>query len=78
MNAQHKEIRALLSSMAPRRAEQAVKLIGLPPDEEEAVLSVDVRGKSCVQAADGLRVSVDGLNKLRRRAYQKIADDMIG
>lgn len=64
--------------MAPNRAEQAVKQIGLPPDEEAAVLSVDVRGMSCVQAADGLRVSVDGFNKLRRRAYRKIADDIRG
>lgn len=78
MNAQHREIRALLSSMAPKRAEQAVKLVGLPPDEEEAVLSVDVRGKSCIQAANALCVSVDGFQKLRRKAYQKIADDMRG
>lgn len=78
MNAQHREIRALLSSMAPNRAEQAVRLVGLPPDEEEAVLSVDVRGKSCVQAANTMCVSVDGFYKLRRRAYQKIADDIRG
>lgn len=78
MDARHREIRALLSSMAPRRAEEAVKLVSLPPDEEAAVIAVDVRGMSCIQAADALRVSVDGLNKLRRRAYQKIADDMRG
>lgn len=78
MNAQHKEIRALLSAMAPKRAEQAVKLVGLPPDEETAVLAVDVKGMSCVQAAARMAVSVDGLNKLRRRAYCKIADDMRG
>lgn len=78
MNNQHREIRALLSSMAPRRAEEAVKLIGLPPDEETAVLSVDVRGMSCVQAANELCISVDGFSKLRRRAYQKIADDIRG
>lgn len=78
MNTQHKEIRALLSSMAPKRAEQAVKMVGLPPDEEAAVITVDVRGMSCVQAAYDLCVSVDCLNKLRRRAYQKIADDMQG
>lgn len=78
MNTQHKKIRALLSSMAPKRAEQAVKMVGLPPDEEAAVLSVDVRGMSCVQAATRMAVSVDGLNKLRRKAYCKIADDMQG
>lgn len=46
MNKTHQEIRALLSSMAPMRAEQAVRLVGLPPDEEAAVLAVDVHGQS--------------------------------
>ena len=40
MEKEHREIRALLSSMAPARAAQAVRLVGLPPDEETAVLAV--------------------------------------
>ena len=78
MNTQHREIRALLSSMSPKRAEQAVRLVGLPADEEAAVLAVDVHGQSCLQTADRLHVSVDGLAKIRRRAYAKLADDMQG
>lgn len=78
MNKTHQEIRALLSSMAPMRAEQAVRLVGLPPDEETAVLAVDVHGQSCLQTAERLHVSVDGLAKIRRRAYAKMADDMQG
>lgn len=78
MNTRHREIRALLSSMSPKRAEQAVRLVCLPPDEEAAVLAVDVHGQSCLQAAAMLHVSVDGLAKIRRRAYAKIADDMQG
>lgn len=78
MDTQHKAIRALLSSMAPTRAEEAVRRAGLPPDEEKAVLAVDVHGQSCLQAAALLHVSVDGLAKIRRRAYAKIADDMQG
>ena len=78
MDAQHRQIRALLSSMCPRRAEEAVRLVGLPPDEETAVLAVDVHGQSCLQTAALLHVSVDGLAKIRRRAYAKIADDMQG
>ena len=62
----------------PSRAAQAVRLVGLPPDEETAVLAVDVNGQSCLQAAALLHVSVDGLAKIRRRAYAKIADDMQG
>ena len=77
MEKTNREIRALLSSMAPARAAQAVRLVGLPPDEETAVLAVDV-GQSCLQAAALLHVSVDGLAKIRRRAYAKIADDMQG
>ena len=77
MEKTNREIRALLSSMAPARAAQAVRLVGLPPDEEAAVL-VDVHGQSCLQAAALLHVSVDGLAKIRRRAYAKIADDMQG
>lgn len=78
MNKTHQEIRALLSSMAPMRAEQAIRLVGLPPDEETAVLSVDVHGQSCLQAAALLHVSVDGLAKIRRRAYAKLADEIRG
>lgn len=78
MDTQHKAIRALLSSMAPVRAEEAVRLVGLPPDEETAVLAVDVHGQSCLQAAALLHVSVDGLAKIRRRAYAKLADEIRG
>ncbi len=78
MDTQHKAIRALLSSMAPTRAEEAVRLVGLPPDEETAVLAVDVHGQSCLQAAALLHVSVDGLAKIRRRAYAKLADEIRG
>ena len=78
MDTQHKAIRGLLSSMAPTRAEEAVRLVGLPPDEETAVLAVDVHGQSCLQVAALLHVSVDGLAKIRRRAYAKLADEIRG
>ena len=78
MEKTNREIRALLSSMAPARAEEAVRLVGLPPDEETAVLAVDVHGQSCLQAAALLHVSVDGLAKIRRRAYTKLADEIRG
>lgn len=78
MGAQHRQIRELLSSMAPARAAQAVRLVGLPPDEETAVLAVDVHGQSCLQVAELLHVSVDGLAKIRRRAYAKLADEIRG
>lgn len=76
MNTRHREIRALLSSMSPKRAEQAVRLVGLPADEEAAVLAVDVHGQSCIQTADRLHVSVDTVKRLRRSAYRKLQDEI--
>lgn len=76
MDTQHKAIRALLSSMAPARAEEAVRRVGLPPDEESAVLAVDVHGRSCLQVAEQLYVSVDTVKRLRRSAYQKLQDEI--
>ena len=38
------------------------------------IIECDVRRKSCVQVADMLHVSVDGLAKIKRRAYTKIAN----
>lgn len=44
MEKTNREIRALLSSMAPARAAQAVRLVGLPPDEEAAKLAAYYHG----------------------------------
>lgn len=76
MEKEHRQIRALLSSMAPARAAQAVRLVGLPPDEETAVLAVDVHGQSCLQTAERLHVSVDTVKRLRRSAYRKLQDEI--
>lgn len=78
MDVQHREIRALLSGMAPHRATEAVRAAGLPPDEETCIVDVDVLGRSCLQTATRLNLSVDGLYKLRRRAYAHLADDIRG
>ena len=74
MDTQHKAIRAQLSSMAPRRAVAYIRSFELPPDEMACLVECDVRGRSCVQVAQMLHLSVDGLAKLRRKAYRKIAD----
>lgn len=76
MEKTNRDIRALLSSMAPARAAQAVRLVGLPPDEETAVLAVDVHGQSCLQTAERLHVSVDTVKRLRRSAYRKLQDEI--
>lgn len=74
MDKQHRSIRAQLSSMAPRRAIAYIQAYDLPPDEMACLIECDVRGHSLVQVAAQLHMSVDGLAKLRRRAYRKLAD----
>ena len=74
MNEQHRAIRALLTTMSPKRAVGYIKSFELPGDEEAVLIECDVRRKSCVQVADMLHMSVDGVAKIRRRAYRKIVD----
>jgi DNA-directed RNA polymerase specialized sigma24 family protein len=74
MDSQHKAMRAQLSSMAPKRAIAYILSFELPEDEAACIIECDVRRKSCVQVADMLHVSVDGLAKIKRRAYTKIAN----
>lgn len=60
--------------MAPCRATETIRAVGLPEDEETCVIDVDVFGRTCVQTAAKLHISVDGFYKLRRRAYQAQAE----
>ena len=62
--------------MSPQRAIDYVSALELPGDEAFCIIECDVREKSCVQVAARLYVSVDGLYKIRRRAYDKIADSL--
>jgi DNA-directed RNA polymerase specialized sigma24 family protein len=77
VNSQHRAIRALLQSMSPRRAVGYIQSFQLPDEEEQALIECDVRGKSCVQAADGLCTTPDTIKRRRQRAYRKMADAMI-
>ena len=62
--------------MSPRRAVAHIQSFQLRPEEEAALIECDVRGLSCVQAADKLHLSPDALKERRRRAYSKIADEI--
>lgn len=76
MNSRHKTIRALLSSMAPRRAIDYIQSFQLRPDEETVLIECDVRGLSQIQVADKLHMSPDVVKLRRRTAYSKIVDDL--
>lgn len=74
MNSQHRAIRAMLNSMAPKRAIEYIHAFQLRPDEEAVLIECDVNGLSYVQAAGKLKLSATVINERKRRAYSKIAD----
>lgn len=76
MDSQHKQIRAQLSSMAPKRAVAYILSFELPQDEAACIIECDVRQKSCVQVAMERSLSVDAVKKYRRRAYHKMASEV--
>lgn len=77
MNSQHRAIRALLSSMSPRRAIGYIQSFQLPPEEELFLLECDVRGLSYAQVADKHHTTPEVIKRRRHRAYAKIADEII-
>jgi DNA-directed RNA polymerase specialized sigma24 family protein len=76
MNQQHREIRAMLKCMAPKRAIAWIQSFELPQEEAQCIAECDVRGRSCVEQAFRMNVSVDGVKRRRRTAYKKMADGL--
>lgn len=76
MNSQHRTIRALLSSMSPRRAVEHIKSFQLREEEEAVLIECDVRGLSYIQAAEKLHLSPEVIKSRKRRAYSKIVDEI--
>lgn len=74
MNGQHRAIRALLQTMAPRRAVEYIRSFQLPAEEERMLIECDVQGKSCIQAAEACCTTPDTVKRRRKRAYIKISD----
>lgn len=76
MNSQHRAIRALLSSMSPKRAAEYIRSFELQPEEELYLLECDVRGKSYVEAAEDNHTTPEVIKRRRKRAYAKISDEL--
>ncbi len=74
MNSQHRTIRALLSSMSPKRAAEYIRSFELQPEEELYLLECDVRGKSYVEAAKDNHTTPEVIKRRRQRAFMKISD----
>lgn len=75
MNEQHRAIRALLTTMSPKRAVGYIKSFELPADEETVLIECDVRRKSYAQVCGALHLSPEAVNRARHRAYKKIVDE---
>ena len=76
MDSQHKQIRAELSAMAPKRAVAYVLSFELTRDEAACIIERDVRQKSGGQVAMERSLAVDAVKKYRRRAYRKMASEV--
>jgi DNA-directed RNA polymerase specialized sigma24 family protein len=76
MKQEHREIRAMLQGMAPKRAIAWIQSFELPREEAQCIAECDVRRRSCVEQAFRMNVSVDVVKRCRRRAYRKIADGL--
>ena len=74
MNSQHKAIRALLCTMAPKRAVAYIQSFELPEEEERYLIECDVKDKSYTQVAEEFHTTPAVLKEKRRRAFHKISD----
>ena len=48
----------------------------LPDEEAACLIECDVRRRSYVQTSDRLHISPETIKKRRRRAYEKMADEL--
>jgi len=76
LNSQHRAIRALLKSMAPRRATDYIKAFHLPEREEICIIEREVNDLSYTQICEKHGFSPEFVKDSRRRAFSKIADDL--
>ena len=74
MDNQRKAIRALLQSMAPKRAREYIKSFELPEEEELFLLECDVRRKSHFKAADDNHTTPEVVKRRKMSGYAHIAD----
>lgn len=76
MNSRHRAVRALLQSMAPKRAVDFIRSFELPEEEETFLIECDVRRKSYTQAAQDHATTPETIKRRRQRAYSKIVDQL--
>jgi len=76
MNSQSRTIRAVISSMGPRRAESYIRAFDLLEDEAEYIIEREVLKKSIQQIASAHNVSPETVKRRRKSGFQKIAEQI--
>lgn len=73
MDSRNQAIRALLSTMGPRRAESYVRAFDLQEDEAQYIIEREAMRMSLQQIAAAHNVSQETVKRRRRSGFQKIA-----
>lgn len=76
MNSQNRTIRALLSSMGPRRAEDYIRAFDLRDDEAQYIIEREALRWSVQQIAAAHNVSQETVKRRRKSGFQKIIDQL--
>ena len=76
MDSRSQAVRALLSAMGPRRAENYVRAFDLQDDEAQYIIEREVMRKSVQQIAAAYHVSQETVKRRRKSGFKKIAEQI--
>lgn len=76
MDSRCQAIRALLSTMGPRRAESYIRAFDLQADEAQYIVEREAMRRSIQQIAADHNVSPETVKRRRKSGFQKIADQL--
>lgn len=77
MDSRCQAVRALLSTMGPRRAESYIRAFDLWEDEAQYIIDREVRKQSIQEIARAHHVSPETVKRRRRSGFSKIAEQSI-
>lgn len=76
MDSRSQAVRALLSTMGPRRAEGYIRAFDLQADEAQYIVEREAMGKSVQQIAAAHNVSQETVKHRRKSGFRKIAEQL--
>lgn len=74
MDSRCQAVRALLSTMGPRRAESYIRAFDLQDDEAQYIIEREARRRSIQEIADDHNVSPETVKRRRKSGFSKIAE----